>query len=125
MAGSWSARRCRQTSPPERRANESQDKERHCDNYRGTGGSDSGRGATRAAPRAIVRRPFYIGTSVLMGFIAVVGFWSTYFGPLVRGTSQPSLIHVHTVVFVGWLVLFLTSLERPLCSVGRRGLTGD
>ena len=65
-------------------------------------------GATRAAPRAIVRRPFYIGTSVLMGLMAVVGFWPTYFGPLVRGTlSQPLLIHVHTVVFVGWLALFL------------------
>ena len=148
------------------------------------------RGAMAAAPRAIVRRPFYIATSVLMGLMAVVGFWPTYFGPLVRGTlSQPLLIHVHTVVFVGWLALFLTqvvlaaagqvkwdlrlgrfgigygalvvvdssrasagprtacgpaaarmssfstwswpwrcfrsSLERPSCSVGRRGCTGD
>lgn len=66
------------------------------------------RGATRAASRAIVRRSFYVGASVLMALIAVVGFWPTYFGPLVRGTlSQPLLIHVHTVVFVGWLFLFL------------------
>ena len=63
------------------------------------------------APRAIARRPFYIATSAVMGLIAVVGFWPTYFGPLVRGTlSQPLLIHVHTVVFVGWLALFLTQV---------------
>ena len=46
------------------------------------------RGAMAAAPRAIVRRPFYIATSVLMGLMAVVGFWPTYFGPLVRGNSS-------------------------------------
>ena len=76
------------------------------------------RGAMAAAPRAVVRRPFYIATSVLMGLMAVVGFWLTYFGPLVRGTlSQPLLIHVHTVVFVGWLALFLTQVV--LAAAGR------
>ena len=55
------------------------------------------------------RRPFYIGASLLMGLIAVVGFWPTYFGPLVTGTiAQPLLIHIHATVFTGWLVLFLT-----------------
>jgi len=44
-----------------------------------------------------------------MGLIAVVGFWPTYFGPLVTGTiAQPLLIHIHATVFTGWLVLFLT-----------------
>src|SRR4026209_628286 len=55
------------------------------------------------------RHPFYIGASLLMGLIAVVGFWPTYFGPLVTGTiAQPLLIHIHATVFTGWLVLFLT-----------------
>jgi hypothetical protein len=66
---------------------------------------------TIPAPRtaALQRRPFYIGASFLMGLIAVVGFWPTYFGPLVTGTiAQPLLIHVHATVFTGWLVLFLT-----------------
>ena len=46
-----------------------------------------------------------------MGLIAVVGFWPTYFGPLVLGTiAQPLLIHLHATVFVGWLVLFLTQV---------------
>jgi hypothetical protein len=58
---------------------------------------------------ALQRRPFYIGASLLMGLIAVVGFWPTYFGPLVTGTiAQPLLIHIHATVFTGWLVLFLT-----------------
>jgi hypothetical protein len=66
---------------------------------------------TMQAPRTLVlpRRSFYIGASLLMGLIAVVGFWPTYFGPLVKGTiAQPLLIHIHATVFTGWLVLFLT-----------------
>jgi hypothetical protein len=62
-----------------------------------------------ARTSALQRRPFYIGASLLMGLIAVVGFWPTYFGPLVKGTiAQPPLIHIHATVFTGWLVLFLT-----------------
>jgi hypothetical protein len=64
------------------------------------------------------RRRFYIGVSVLMGIIAVTGFWPTYFGPLVKGTiEQPPIIHLHALVFVGWLVLFLT--QAVLAATGR------
>ena len=60
------------------------------------------------ATSALRRRPFFIGASLLMALIAVVGFWPTYFGPLVTGRiAQPLLIHVHATVFTGWLVLFL------------------
>ena len=56
-------------------------------------------------PRGVRRRPFYFGVSLLMGLIAIVGFWPTYFGPLVLGTiRQPLLIHLHATVFAGWLV---------------------
>lgn len=69
-------------------------------------------------PRGVSQRPFYIGVSLLMGLIAVVGFWPTYFGPLVRGTvEQPPVIHVHATVFVGWLVLFLAQVV--LAATGR------
>lgn len=52
-------------------------------------------------------RPFYIGLSVLIGVIVTLGFWPSYFGPLMNGTVlKPLRIHVHAVVFVGWLVLF-------------------
>jgi hypothetical protein len=64
------------------------------------------------------RRRLYIGLSVLMGIIAVAGFWPTYFGPLLAGTFvQPVLIHFHALVFVGWLVLFLT--QALLAATGR------
>src|SRR3989337_964941 len=69
---------------------------------------------------ALVRRPLYVALSVLIGTIAIGGFWVTYFGSLVRGTgttSQPLLIHAHAAVFVGWLVLFLT--QTVLAAVGR------
>ena len=53
------------------------------------------------------RRVLYMGLGVLMAFIALVGFWPKYFGPLVFGTLvQPLLIHVHATVFTGWLALF-------------------
>src|SRR3954469_11959105 len=60
------------------------------------------------APVAVgQRRPLYMALSILIALIAVAGFWPTYFGPLVLGTLvQPLLIHVHAVVFTGWLVLF-------------------
>jgi hypothetical protein len=55
------------------------------------------------------RRPLYIALSALMALIAAVGFWPTYYGPLVRLTlAQPPLIHVHAIVFTGWLALFST-----------------
>jgi hypothetical protein len=57
---------------------------------------------------ALSRRHFYIGVSLLMSSIAAVGFWPTYFGPLVRGTlRQTPLLQLHSTVFTGWLVLFL------------------
>lgn len=63
------------------------------------------------------RRHLYIGLGVLIGIIAVAGFWPTYFGPLVDGTiQQPLLIHVHASVFVGWLVLFIA--QAILASTG-------
>lgn len=53
------------------------------------------------------RSALYMSLGVLMAAIAVVGFWPRYFGPLVLGTLvQPVLIHIHAIVFTGWLVLF-------------------
>ena len=64
------------------------------------------------------RRPLYIALSALMALIAAVGFWPTYYGPLVRLTlAQPPLIHVHTIVFTGWLALF--SAQAVFAANGR------
>ena len=60
-------------------------------------------GAVRLTPR----RPLYMGLSGLMALMAIVGFWPGYFRPLVFETVvRPVLIHIHAVVFIGWLVLF-------------------
>jgi len=57
-------------------------------------------------PVASVHR-FYIGISVLVAVIAAMGFWPTYFGPLVAGSvDAPMVIHVHAAVFSGWVALF-------------------
>jgi hypothetical protein len=69
--------------------------------------------------------------SALLAAIAIVGFWTPYFGPLVFGTLiQPSLlIHIHAAVFSGWLALFFlqayfaaTGRIRRHLAVGRIGI---
>ena len=47
--------------------------------------------------------------AVLIGMVlAIVGFWPTYFGPLLAGTvHEPTIIHIHAMVMVTWLVLFM------------------
>lgn len=68
-----------------------------------------------AIPR---RRRLYVTLSALMALIAVVGFWPTYYGPLVRLTlAHPPLIHAHALVFTGWLALF--TAQAVLAATGR------
>jgi hypothetical protein len=46
--------------------------------------------------------------ALLAVLVAAVGFWPTYFGPLLAGTlDKPAVIHVHAAVFVTWLGLFI------------------
>ena len=75
---------------------------------RATSRRRKGMGITVAT--SVVRRPRhapYIALSGLMALMAVVGFWPGYFGPLALGTLvQPLLIHIHAIIFTGWLVLF-------------------
>jgi hypothetical protein len=85
---------------------------------------------TVAAPAVRPRRLTYMALSLLMGLIAVVGFWPRYFGPLVFGSLvQPLLIHVHATVFTGWLALFClqayfaaTKRIRLHMAVGKAGV---
>ena len=70
-----------------------------------------------AIPRTAPRRP-YVGLAVLAALIAFIGFWPTYFGPLVAGAvDKTAIIHVHAAVYVGWLALFLT--QAVLAATGR------
>jgi hypothetical protein len=70
------------------------------------------------APQVRQTRRFFIAVGVFMTLIVVVGFWRSYFGPLIRGTiDQPLLIHVHAAVFMGWIALFITQVT--LAAKGR------
>ena len=63
-----------------------------------------------AIPRAslIELRRFYLVLSVLLAVLSTIGFWSGYFGPLMTGeVDSPTIIHIHSTVFVGWLALFI------------------
>lgn len=50
----------------------------------------------------------YVPIAVLALVFAIVGFWATYYGPLLAGkaTTRP-LIQLHAAVFVGWLSLVI------------------
>ena len=66
---------------------------------------------TRAAIRPRVRSRFYVGLSALMAGIVVVGFWPSYFGPMLIGRiARPALIQAHGIVFVGWMVLLMAQV---------------
>jgi hypothetical protein len=53
----------------------------------------------------------YLPATILVVVTALVGFWSTYFGPALKGRVHvPPVIHLHAVVFVTWLALFATQV---------------
>ena len=54
----------------------------------------------------------YLPATILVIVTALVGFWPTYFGPLLlKGTvHSPLLIHVHAVVYISWLGLFFAQV---------------
>jgi hypothetical protein len=63
----------------------------------------------------------YIPVAVLATLIALIGFWSRYFGPLLAGTLETvPIIHVHAVVYVGWLALVIA--QAALAATGRTAL---
>src|SRR5215510_13642988 len=56
-------------------------------------------------------RRFYLGMAAFMILMVFVGFWPSYFGPLLRGAAaRPLVIHLHGVVFMGWMALLLTQV---------------
>jgi uncharacterized membrane protein YozB (DUF420 family) len=74
--------------------------------------------ASPPARRTVER--LYLPVAVLATVMAFVGFWPTYFGPLLRGTAHETLlIHVHGALHVGWLALFAAQIL--LAATGRVG----
>jgi hypothetical protein len=63
-------------------------------------------GAMAASRRS--RSKLYVILSVLMLLMVIVGFWPSYYGPLVSGTANVALVlHFHGIVFFGWMILFI------------------
>ena len=57
---------------------------------------------------------FYLYLSFWMWILAIVGFGPGYTTALVGGTWIPSIpLHVHAVVYVGWLALFTYQASLP------------
>lgn len=61
-----------------------------------------------ARPRTI--RGFYIGLWLLMMAITVAGFWPFLSSFGASATPRPMAIHVHAVVFTGWMILLVTQM---------------
>jgi hypothetical protein len=58
--------------------------------------------------RAAGKRKLYIGIGLLGAAFAFVGFWPSYFGPvLFQSADKPLVLHVHAAIFIGWLALFI------------------
>jgi hypothetical protein len=63
-------------------------------------------------------RQFYLGITLFMIALVIKGFWPSYFGPLLSGTAtRPWVIHLHGIVFSGWMVLLLA--QALLVALGR------
>jgi len=74
-----------------------------------------------AQPARRAPRRFYVALSAFITLIVFVGFWPTYFGPLVGGTvDKIPFIHFHAAIYVGWLALFIT--QTVLAASGRTRL---
>jgi hypothetical protein len=79
--------------------------------------------ATAASPRSLVSlaapaRKFYTGMAIVMLFTALVGFSRTYFLGLISGHATTitgrvpnATVHLHALLFMSWLVLFICADE--------------
>jgi hypothetical protein len=74
----------------------------------------AGKGARETAPRP----SFHLWMALLMCFFIFGGFGLTYLGPLASGTFPPAppVVHLHGVVFFGWMALLVT--QSLLVNVG-------
>ena len=69
------------------------------------------KGAAAPTTRPKLRRKFYVALSILMLLLIFVGFWPSYYGPLMRGAvDAPLLLHVHGIIYIAWMALFIAQV---------------
>lgn len=79
-------------------------------------------------PHVVDERRFFAGMAVAVLAVVVIGFANTYYlWPLTRATHTPSgqllpsptplLVHVHAVIFSGWIALFVA--QAGFAATGR------
>lgn len=74
--------------------------------------------AVRSGSATRVRRKFYVAMAIVLVTMIVVGFWPSYFGPLLRGATQaPWILHLHGSIFMGWM--FMLVAQSVLAAQGR------
>jgi hypothetical protein len=74
-----------------------------------------------SATAARTARRVYLWVAAVAALLAIIGFWRSYFGPLLAGTVDESLlIHVHGAICTGWFALF--AYQAYLASTGRLAL---
>lgn len=65
-----------------------------------------------------MRRGFYVTMAIVLFLMIVVGFWPSYYGPLVRGAADaPWILHLHGVIYIGWMLLLVA--QTVLAARGR------
>lgn len=81
-------------------------------------GANVMKGAATPAARGGLRRKFYVVLAVLMLLLIFVGFWPSYYGPLMQGAAEaPLLLHVHGIIYIGWMALLI--LQVTLAARGQ------
>jgi hypothetical protein len=76
---------------------------------------------TAVRRRLATHTRFYVGLAVFMTALVVIGFWASYFGPMLRGNvARPLVIQLHGAVFVGWMALLV--LQVAVVARGDVGL---
>ena len=74
--------------------------------------------STSAGSRVRFRRNFYLAMAVLLIAMIFVGFWPSYYGPLVRGAAEaPWILHLHGLIYIGWMLTLV--LQTGLAATGR------
>ena len=74
--------------------------------------------AVPSTPATRMRRKFYVAMAAIMVLMIFVGFWPSYYGPLLRGASEaPWILHLHGAVYMGWM--FLLVAQAVLAAQGK------